>query len=112
MWRFLALVSYVCGAACFVRFFLLAPRLAPERIAPPSRREFWTAWLPGEFTPAGQRLRLRMTRLFLVGWILLMLGIWLSHHAAVRRIASGAVISAPSSGDDDRYPGFAEVRPC
>src|SRR5687768_8679514 len=46
-------------------------KLGPERLVPPTKRQFWTAWIPGEFTARGRRLRRRITLLGLAGAILL-----------------------------------------
>ena len=75
----LSLVCFVVGAAAFVRFFRLASRLAAERIGPPpGKLQRLFPWLPGQFTPAGDRLYRQMNMLLLVGWVLLMSGILLS----------------------------------
>jgi hypothetical protein len=70
----LSLVCFVAAALCFVRMFWLATRLATERIVPPTPSEFRTGWIPGEFTPAGARIRHRMTVLFVLGFVLLAVG--------------------------------------
>jgi hypothetical protein len=70
----LSLVCYVAAALCFVRIFWLASRLAAERIVAPTPSEFRTGSIPGEFTPAGVRLRQRMTVLFNLGVVLLAAG--------------------------------------
>jgi hypothetical protein len=60
--------------AAFVGFLmalLTGTKLGPERMVPPTKRQFWTAWIPGEFTARGQRLRRRITLLGLAGAILL-----------------------------------------
>jgi hypothetical protein len=57
---------------CFVGALLTGARLGSERIGPtPTRRQFWTGWIPGEFTPRGQQLRRRIGGLAVVGAILL-----------------------------------------
>ena len=74
-----AFVCFVVGTVAFIRFFLLAPRLRKERIGPPATQlELWFPWLPGKFTPEGTRLRRRMNRFLLVGWVLLVAGWFLS----------------------------------
>ena len=75
----LALVCYAAGAVLFGRFFYLAPRLRSERIGPqPTKLQRWFPWLPGQFTPAGERLSREMNRLLWVGWVLLLAGLALS----------------------------------
>ena len=60
----------------FVRFFYLAGKLKHERIGEPtSRAQSWFPWLPGQFTPAGQRIRRRMNGLMILGWIFLIAGL-------------------------------------
>jgi hypothetical protein len=71
---FLSLVCYVAAALCFIRVFWLAARLAPERTVAPTPREFWTGWIPGEFTPAGARLRQRITVMCILGVVFLAAG--------------------------------------
>jgi hypothetical protein len=68
---------------CFIRLLVLAPRLAGHRIGVPTKRQFWTSWLPGDFTPEGELLRGKITRSFIVGWIFLALGFWLGRSPAV-----------------------------
>ena len=70
----LTLVCYVAAALCFVRVFWLATHLAAERIVAPTPREFWTGWIPGEYTPAGARLRQRITMLFILGLVFMAAG--------------------------------------
>jgi hypothetical protein len=75
----LAFACFVAGAAAFVRFFFLVPRLKRERLGTPATKlESWVPWLPGHFTPAGTRLRNQMNRLILFGWIFLIAGLLLS----------------------------------
>ncbi len=70
---------YVSGAVAFTRFFLLAVRLKKERVGPPaSKAHEWFPWLPGQFTPTGQRMRRQMTMLMVLGWVFLILGMVLS----------------------------------
>lgn len=74
-----AFACFVAGAAAFIRFFTLVPRLRRERVgAPSTRMEAWFPWLPGHFTPAGVRLRSHMNRLILLGWFFLIAGLFLS----------------------------------
>ena len=79
MTNMLAAVCFGAGAIVFGRFFFLAPRLSSERIgAPPTKLQLWFPWLPGQFTPAGEKLYKQMNGLLLIGWVLLMAGIVLS----------------------------------
>jgi hypothetical protein len=65
-------VLFLAAFVCFVGILVLATRLGSERIGPaPTRRQFWTGWIPGEFTPHGQQLRRRINGLGLVGALLL-----------------------------------------
>jgi hypothetical protein len=75
----LALVCFAAGASAFGRFFFLAPRLRSERIGPPpTKLQSWFPWLPGRFTPAGEKLYKEMNRLLWIGWALLLAGLVLS----------------------------------
>ena len=74
----LALLFFAAGALAFGRFFFLAPRLKSERIGEPTKLQTWFPWLPGQFTPQGEKLYKQMNGLLLVGWVLLMLGVALS----------------------------------
>jgi hypothetical protein len=75
----LALICYAAGAIAFGRFFFLAPRLRSERMGPPpTKLQRWFPWLPGQFTPAGEKLYKQMNGLMLAGWVLLMAGLVLS----------------------------------
>lgn len=71
----LPLLCYAAGAFAFGRFFWLAPRLRSERMgAPPTKLQRWLPWLPGQFTPTGEKLYKQMNRLLLVGWVAFFLG--------------------------------------
>ena len=73
---FLAMGLFLGAIGCFVGAIVLMMRLGRERLEPPStRRQFWTGWMPGEFTPAGVRLRKRITTLFIAGWALSIAGL-------------------------------------
>ena len=75
----LALICFAAGATAFGRFFYLAPRLRSERIgSPPTKLQRWLPWLPGRFTPTGERLYRHMNVLLFVGWVLLVAGVLLS----------------------------------
>jgi hypothetical protein len=75
----LALICYTAGAVLFGRFFYLAPRLRSERIGPPpTKLQRCFPWLPGQFTPAGEKLYKQMNALMVAGWVLLMVGLVLS----------------------------------
>jgi hypothetical protein len=75
----LALVCFVAGLVTFGRFFYLAPRLRSERIGPPpTKMQRWFPWLPGQFTPLGEKLYKEMNRLLWIGWVLLIAGFLLS----------------------------------
>ncbi len=75
----LAFACFVAGTVAFIRFFVLVPKLRKERVgAPASKLHYWFPWLPGSFTPAGQRIRRQMSALLVLGWILLMAGLILS----------------------------------
>ena len=74
----LALVCFAVGAMAFGRFFFLAPGLKSERIGSPTKLQRWFPWLPGQFTPEGEKLYKQMNGLLLIGWVLLMAGIVLS----------------------------------
>ena len=77
--NFLALTCFAAGAVAFGRFFFLAPRLRSERVGPPpTRLQRWLPWLPGQFTPVGEKLYRQMNGLLLIGWVALMAGIVLS----------------------------------
>jgi len=74
-----AFACFVAGTVAFIRFFLLVPTLKRERIGEPTTKlQDWFPWLPGNFTPAGQRVRRQMTALLILGWILLIAGLVLS----------------------------------
>jgi hypothetical protein len=75
----LAFACFVAGAAAFLWFFSLVPRLRRERLGTPTNKlESWFPWLPGHFTPAGTRLRRQMNRLIVFGWIFLIAGLLIS----------------------------------
>jgi len=75
----LAFAMFVAGTVAFIRFFTLVPGLKRERIGEPTTKmQSWFPWLPGKFTPAGQRVRRRMTALLVFGWMLLVAGLILS----------------------------------
>ena len=75
----LAFVCFAAGALAFGRFFFLAPRLRSQRMGPPPTCiQRWFPWMPGQFTPEGEKLHKQMNGLLFVGWILLMAGILLS----------------------------------
>lgn len=78
MTNLLALVCFGSGAVSFGRFLFLAPRLRSERIGSPTKLQTLFPWLPGQFTPSGERLYKQMNGLLLMGWVLLMAGILLS----------------------------------
>jgi hypothetical protein len=62
---------FLVAFMCFMGALITGSRLGPERIGtPPTQRQFWTGWIPGEFTPRGQQLRRRMTGFVLLGVIL------------------------------------------
>ncbi len=72
----LAFACFVAGTVAFVRFFYLVPRLRKEQVgAPASELQLWFPWLPGLFTPTGERLRREMKRLLLIGWAFLLAGL-------------------------------------
>lgn len=73
-----AIVCFAAGAIAFGRFFFLAPRLKSERIGSPTKLQQLFPWLPGQFTPEGEKLYKQMNGLLLIGWVLLMAGILLS----------------------------------
>jgi hypothetical protein len=74
-----AFACFVAGTVAFVRFFMLAPRLRRERTDPEAGKlQAGFPWLPGSFTPEGERLRRRMNGLLVVGWVFLIAGIVLS----------------------------------
>ena len=73
-----SLLCFVVGALAIIRAFLLSTRLSSQRVRVPTQREFWTGWIPGDFTPEGQRLRARITRLFLLSLAMLVVGLLLS----------------------------------
>jgi hypothetical protein len=66
----LAPVLFFASSLCFLAALLTGIKLGPERLSAPTKRQFWT-WIPGEFTPRGQRLRRRVTLLQIVGALLL-----------------------------------------
>ncbi len=77
--NFLALACFAAGAVAFGRFFFLAPRLRSERVGPPpTKMQRWFPWLPGQFTPVGEKLYKQMNGLLLIGWVLLIAGAVLS----------------------------------
>ena len=78
MTNLLALICFGVGVAAFGRFFLLAPRLRSERLGSSTKLQMWFPWLPGQFTPAGEKLYKQMNWLLLIGWVLLMAGVMLS----------------------------------
>jgi hypothetical protein len=78
MTNLLALVCFGAGAVSFGRFFFLAPRLKSQRIGLPTKFQAWFPWLPGQFTPDGEKLYKQMNGLLLIGWVLLMAGVVLS----------------------------------
>lgn len=78
MTEIVAIVCFAAGAIAFGRFFYLAPRLKSERIGTPTKLQQWFPWLPGQFTPEGERLYKQMNGLLLIGWVLLMAGILMS----------------------------------
>jgi hypothetical protein len=67
----LAPALFLAAFVCFVTALLIGTKLGAERLVAPTKRQFWTGWIPGEFTPRGQRLRRRIGVLGLVGGILL-----------------------------------------
>ncbi len=74
-----AFACFVAGTVAFVRFFMLAPRLRRERTdITTGKAQAWFPWLPGSFTPEGERLRRQMNGLLLVGWVFLLAGMVLS----------------------------------
>ena len=76
MLRSVAFGCYVAGTVAFLRFFYLAVKLKKERIgAPAPRAQAWFPWLPGKFTPAGERIRQRMNGLMILGWVFLLTGL-------------------------------------
>jgi len=78
-------LSFGCFAAAFftlIDMFRLAVKLGPERLEPVTKRQFWTKWIPGRFTPEGQVLRRRITRRFALGLAFLAAGLVLSQLAA------------------------------
>jgi hypothetical protein len=75
----LSILCFLVGAGTCIRALTLFPRLGRERTgSSPSGRSFWTGWMPGEFTPEGQRIRGRINRLLVLGWIALLVGYLLS----------------------------------
>jgi hypothetical protein len=70
---------FVAGTVAFLRFFYLATKLRKERIGTPTTRaQEWFPWLPGTFTPAGQRIRRQMNGLMILGWAFLIAGLAIS----------------------------------
>lgn len=79
MRNILGLLSFAAGAVAFMRFFYFATRLNAERIGPPpTKLHKIFPWLPGRFTPEGQMIQRKMNGLLLLGWLLLVVGIFLS----------------------------------
>ena len=75
----LAFACFVAGTVAFVRFFTLAPRLKGERTDERvSKAQLWFPWLPGKFTPEGDRIRRQMNALLVIGWVFLLAGMILS----------------------------------
>jgi len=75
----LAFACFVAGMVAFVRFFTLALRLKRERTeAPSGKAQLWFPWLPGKFTPEGDRIRRQMNALLVIGWVFLLAGMILS----------------------------------
>ena len=75
----LQLALFLAAFWCFLTAMLAGRKLGPERIgAPPTPRQSWTAWIPGEFTPRGRQLRQHIGRLMLGGTLLLASGLVLS----------------------------------
>lgn len=70
----LPILCYLLAAATFVAMSIVGRGLVAERVREPSRREFWTRWIPGDFTPAGRRLRRKVTVLFFLGLAFLVAG--------------------------------------
>lgn len=79
MFDSVAFACFVAGTVAFVRFFVLALRLKRERTdTPSSKAQQWFPWLPGKFTPEGERLRRQMNVLLVIGWVFLLAGLVLS----------------------------------
>jgi hypothetical protein len=82
MHALLQLLSFTSAIFCFLRFFWLTKRLAPERTSAPSPAQFRTGWIPGGFTPRGMRIRQQMTILFVLGFVFLAVGLMLAMRPA------------------------------
>ena len=63
----LSIALSIVSLVAFSAFFLSARKLGPERLAQPTEAEWRRGWVPGTFTPAGQRLRSRLTAVFVLG---------------------------------------------
>jgi hypothetical protein len=73
-------VFFLAAFVCYLGALLTGIRLGPERIgAAPTPRQFWTAWIPGEFTARGRKLRQRVGLLTVAGTVLWALALVLSH---------------------------------
>jgi hypothetical protein len=73
-------VFFLAAFLCYLAALLTGITLGPERIgAAPTRRAFWTAWIPGEFTSRGRTLRRRVGLLTAAGTVLWAVALILSH---------------------------------
>lgn len=74
----LSILCFLAGAGACFRALTLMPRLGREKKGDPlSRKRFWMAWMPGEFTPEGRRLRSDINWWLLLGWMALVAGLFL-----------------------------------
>ena len=72
---------FLAAVLCCLDFFRLGSKLGSERIGPITQRQFWTMWMPGEFTAKGQLLRRRINTRFVLGAVFLLAGLLLGRLA-------------------------------
>ncbi len=73
----LVYLAYLLALLSVVGGLRLVGPLWAERVRPATTRGFRARWIPSEFTPAGQRLRRRITAFLVMALVFLALGVWL-----------------------------------
>lgn len=72
MTKWIPSILFFAAFLCFIVALFMGTKLGSERVGTaPTRRQFMTGWIPGEFTSRGKQLRRRVNRVALLGTILL-----------------------------------------